>query len=68
MTLSQITQPQTSAKILNHPTLLELLPRVLKRYYSYSGSLTTPPYPEVVTWIDFVDTVKISRDQVSFLL
>lgn len=33
-------------------------------YYTYSGSLTTPPCSEAVTWIIFRDTLAISRTQV----
>ncbi|XP_037034296.1 carbonic anhydrase 2-like [Bradysia coprophila] len=61
--LSKVVKPHTSATIIDHPTLFQLLPSILSRYYTYGGSLTTPPYPEVVTWIDFVQTVKISRKQ-----
>eukprot|EP00091_Calanus_sinicus_P016300 TRINITY_DN355_c0_g1_i5.p1 TRINITY_DN355_c0_g1~~TRINITY_DN355_c0_g1_i5.p1 ORF type:complete len:331 (-),score=87.63 TRINITY_DN355_c0_g1_i5:140-1132(-) len=33
------------------------------KYSSYSGSLTTPGCMEVVSWINFIDTIKISAKQ-----
>lgn len=34
-----------------------------KSYYTYSGSLTTPPCSEVVTWVVLQKPAKISEDQ-----
>lgn len=41
---------------------LELLPSN-KNYYTYSGSLTTPPCSEVVTWIVMETPLEISQKQ-----
>lgn len=33
-------------------------------YYTYLGSLTTPPCNECVIWIVFVEPVEVSHEQV----
>ena len=38
----------------------------LKDYYTYDGSLTTPPLAECVKWIVFKDPIEVSAAQVSF--
>jgi carbonic anhydrase len=44
--------------------LLDLLPKQ-KGYYTYSGSLTTPPCSEGVTWIEFKERVTINQQQLN---
>ncbi|CAH8640867.1 unnamed protein product [Heterobilharzia americana] len=44
-----------------------LLPSDLSRYYTYSGSLTTPPCSECVTWIVLDEPVVMSIDQLETL-
>ncbi|HEY0581337.1 MAG TPA: carbonic anhydrase family protein, partial [Chloroflexota bacterium] len=43
----------------------DLLPRVIDDYYTYSGSLTTPPCSETVRWIVLKQPVQVSRAQIA---
>jgi len=61
--LPQITKPNPDGESIKSVALFDLLPTVLTSYYTYNGSLTTPPCSEAVTWIDFDNTVKISHAQ-----
>jgi carbonic anhydrase len=57
-------------KILEEPLLLEklLLPDItMQDYFTYNGSLTTPPCYEIVTWIDFKEHLHLSYEQVSLI-
>lgn len=63
--LSDVRTPNHKTDFSNPPTLSELLPADDIHYYTYNGSLTTPPCLEVVTWIDFREPVQLSHEQVS---
>uniref|UniRef100_A0A672PJS6 Carbonic anhydrase n=1 Tax=Sinocyclocheilus grahami TaxID=75366 RepID=A0A672PJS6_SINGR len=45
-----------------------LLPDSLDRFYRYSGSLTTPPCFQTVSWTLFNDSIRVSRRQVRLFL
>lgn len=36
----------------------------MQDYFTYNGSLTTPPCLEVAIWIDFKDHLRLSHEQV----
>nr|XP_050869492.1 carbonic anhydrase 7-like [Vespula vulgaris] len=54
---------------LKEPLLLEhlLIPNMstMQNYFTYNGSLTTPPCSEVVTWVDFKNPQLLSHDQLA---
>lgn len=63
-----LKSPNVIGVQLNFQTTLYQLAN-LDRYqwYSYSGSLTTPPYSESVTWILFPDQFTVTSDQLACL-
>ena len=52
------------SKEINYPVDLSSLYPKSKDYYSYSGSLTTPPCSENVNWVLFKDQLILSYNQV----
>ena len=58
----QIDSPET---IVNAK---DLLPDNLSRYFSYDGSLTTPPCSEGVKWFVLAETSQVGRTQVDAFL
>lgn len=67
--LSFITEVNRESDVyeIDSPRIpLSLLPSLNQRFYSYKGSLTTPPCSEVVNWVVMRDPVKISYEKVSF--
>ncbi|XP_068086133.1 carbonic anhydrase 2 [Anabrus simplex] len=63
--LPQVTAPQTNTKLEKQITLGSLLPEDRLLYFTYNGSLTTPPCSEVVTWIEFKQPILLSEPQVA---
>ncbi|MFH4983000.1 hypothetical protein AB6A40_009709 [Gnathostoma spinigerum] len=60
--ISRIRAP-SSSETISGVNLMEKLPKNLKSFWRYSGSLTTPPCSEIVTWTIFTEPVNITRDQ-----
>lgn len=63
--LPNIRAMNSSARFTQPLPLQSFMVSNIHQYYVYNGSLTTPPCLEVVTWLDFYDPIKITRDQVS---
>ncbi|XP_063699331.1 putative carbonic anhydrase 3 [Culicoides brevitarsis] len=61
--LGEIIEPRTSAVFKKLPSFGELFATDFTHYYTYNGSLTTPPCSEVVTWIDFANPILLSHNQ-----
>ena len=67
--LDDILAANSSITLNAEETLRWLWPFVTKdRYFTYTGSLTTPPYSEVVTWIVCNAVIPLSENQVSSLV
>jgi carbonic anhydrase len=45
--------------------LKDLLPRALDDYFTYSGSLTTPPCAETVRWIVLKQPIQLAKSQIA---
>ncbi|XP_012215868.1 carbonic anhydrase 2 [Linepithema humile] len=67
--LPDVVAVGSKEKILQQPLLLGklLIPNIatMQDYFTYNGSLTTPPCLEIVTWIDFKDHQRLSHDQLA---
>ncbi|MCQ7618859.1 carbonic anhydrase family protein [Salmonella enterica] len=61
--LAKIQYPGQSTT-LKGIDIQDMLPGNLQHYYSYKGSLTTPPCTENVKWFVLHDSIKLSRAQV----
>lgn len=62
-------EPVNKGKVLEEPLFLGslLVPNIanIQDYFTYNGSLTTPPCLEVATWIDFKDHQQLSHEQLA---
>jgi hypothetical protein len=63
-----VTMPNSQHHLKKTMTLDSLLPMTKHLYFTYNGSLTTPPCLEVVTWIEFKQPILLSHHQVSNIL
>lgn len=63
--LLSVQQLNKEVKLNMSITLASLLPKNIDIFYTYKGSLTTPPCNEVVTWIIFPKPVPISFTQLN---
>lgn len=61
--LPHIETPHTKFGLRRQLTLASLIPCARSHYFTYHGSLTTPPCLEVVTWIDFKHPIRLSHAQ-----
>ncbi|CAH1800451.1 unnamed protein product, partial [Owenia fusiformis] len=62
--LGEITMPDEETT-LDYINLQDLLPSDMSEFYSYFGSLTTPPYSQIINWTVFKNTIKISEYQIA---
>ncbi|XP_031630806.1 carbonic anhydrase 7-like [Contarinia nasturtii] len=62
--LPNVSEPETSTTFTRLKSLKDLILNDLNEYYTYHGSLTTPPCSEVVTWIDFKRSIPLSHAQI----
>lgn len=60
---SNIPQTTTETLHIDHFNLNELIPGDLSSF-RYSGSLTTPPFSEGVTWVDLAKPLYMSQGQI----
>ncbi|KAH8380269.1 hypothetical protein KR009_009753, partial [Drosophila setifemur] len=63
--LAQIDRKGKSVNMTNPLPLREYITKFVDDYYSYTGSLTTPPCSEEVTWLDFAVPIDITEKQLN---
>ncbi|XP_017071607.1 carbonic anhydrase 2 [Drosophila eugracilis] len=63
--LAQIDRKGKTVNMTDPLPLGEYISKYLESYFSYTGSLTTPPCSEEVTWIDFVTPIDITEKQLN---
>lgn len=63
--LEKVQNPGLIATVDSFTNLDSLLMYNRKEYFTYDGSLTTPPCSEVVIWIEFKNSIPLSHAQVT---
>ena len=61
--LREISEFNTTTRMKRSVNLRNLLPRDIDTFYTYQGSLTTPPCSEIITWVIFPEAQKIGPQQ-----
>lgn len=61
--LREISEFNTTVDMKRSINLRELLPKDIDTFYTYQGSLTTPPCSEIITWVIFPEAQKIGPQQ-----
>ncbi|XP_048735882.2 carbonic anhydrase 13-like [Ostrea edulis] len=64
---TELVEAYTSVPLTQPFDSMKMLKSDVSQYWTYQGSLTTPPLLESVTWIIFKDPVQISQDQMDAL-
>uniref|UniRef100_A0A1A9ZJJ0 Carbonic anhydrase n=1 Tax=Glossina pallidipes TaxID=7398 RepID=A0A1A9ZJJ0_GLOPL len=64
--LPEVREYQSTSQLNNTITMRQLLGNLnTKVFFSYSGSLTTPPCSEAVRWFVFRDALPVSQNQIN---
>lgn len=66
--MREVPNPGETANIPDMKDVDSLLTENKKQYFTYDGSLTTPPCTEAVTWIEFKSWIPMSHKQVMLTL
>lgn len=62
--LVRIKELNSTLELWNFVSLDKFTVKDRESYFTYEGSLTTPPCSEVVTWIEFRNTIPLAHKQV----
>jgi len=66
--LSNIDRKGTYEDLVEPLPLMKFLSTSSMNYYSYVGSLTTPPCAEKIIWIDYQEPIDLSGYQVNIYI
>lgn len=65
--LYRIQDVNATLNMTNFVSLDKFTSKKRDSYLTYEGSLTTPPCSEVVTWIEFQNTIPLAHSQVAII-